>query len=190
MYMHMYKHIYVHERLHIYTHTFTTVLHKYFHSFFLVFLFCYKFIVCFSCCCCCYFHLFSMNFFFLLLLFFFLFYFAQPLNFPRRKLQTERSSTLPICQRCKQVFLKRQNYTQHVAQSSCNIVEYDFKCSVCPMSFMSNEELQTHEQLHRSHRYFCQKYCGKFYETIDECEQHEYGQHEYEMYKCNVSMSG
>ncbi|XP_065357887.1 uncharacterized protein LOC135952037 [Calliphora vicina] len=111
---------------------------------------------------------------------------AKPLNFPRRKLQTERSSTLPICQRCKQVFLKRQNYTQHVAQSSCNIVEYDFKCSVCPMSFMSNEELQTHEQLHRSHRYFCQKYCGKFYETIDECEQHEYGQHEYEMYKCNI----
>ncbi|KAM7353922.1 uncharacterized protein ACRADG_005824 isoform 2-T4 [Cochliomyia hominivorax] len=111
---------------------------------------------------------------------------AKPLNFPRRKLQTERSSTLPICQRCKQVFLKRQNYTQHVALSSCNIVEYDFKCSVCPMSFMSNEELQTHEQLHRSHRYFCQKYCGKFYETIEECEQHEYGQHEYEMYKCNI----
>lgn len=58
------------------------------------------------------------------------------------------------------------------------------------MSFMSNEELQAHEQLHRSNRYFCQKYCGKFYETIDECEQHEYGQHEYDMYKCNVSNKG
>lgn len=111
----------------------------------------------------------------------------QPLNFPRRKLQTERSSTLPICQRCKQVFLKRQNYAQHVALSSCNIVEYDFKCSICPMSFMSNEELQTHEKLHRLNRYFCQKYCGKYYETIDECEQHEFGQHEYDMFKCNVS---
>uniref|UniRef100_A0A1I8PDX9 THAP-type domain-containing protein n=1 Tax=Stomoxys calcitrans TaxID=35570 RepID=A0A1I8PDX9_STOCA len=110
----------------------------------------------------------------------------KPLNFPRRKLQTERSSTLPICQRCKQVFLKRQNYVQHVALSSCNIAEYDFKCSICPMSFMSNEELQTHEELHRLNRYFCQKYCGKYYETIDECEQHEYGHHEYEMFKCNI----
>ncbi|XP_061390744.1 uncharacterized protein LOC133326084 [Musca vetustissima] len=110
----------------------------------------------------------------------------KPLNFPRRKLQTERSSTLPICQRCKQVFLKRQNYAQHVALSTCSIVEYDFKCSICPMSFMSNEELQAHEQLHRSNRYFCQKYCGKYYETIDECEHHEFGQHEYEMFKCNI----
>ncbi|XP_005185206.2 uncharacterized protein LOC101901640 [Musca domestica] len=110
----------------------------------------------------------------------------KPLNFPRRKLQTERSSTLPICQRCKQVFLKRQNYVQHVALSTCSIVEYDFKCSICPMSFMSNEELQAHEQLHRSNRYFCQKYCGKYYETIDECEHHEFGQHEYDMFKCNI----
>ncbi|KAL9924803.1 uncharacterized protein ACN2A1_009146 [Glossina fuscipes fuscipes] len=112
----------------------------------------------------------------------------KPLNFPRRKVQTERSLTLPICQRCKQVFLKRQNYTHHVALSVCDIVEYDLKCSICPMSFMSNEELNAHEHLHRLNHYFCQKYCGKHYETILECEQHEYTQHDYESYKCNICL--
>uniref|UniRef100_A0A1A9WKB2 THAP-type domain-containing protein n=1 Tax=Glossina brevipalpis TaxID=37001 RepID=A0A1A9WKB2_9MUSC len=115
-------------------------------------------------------------------------YNRDPLNFPRRKVQTERSLTLPICQRCKQVFLKRQNYAHHVALSVCDIVEYDLKCSICPMSFMSNEELNSHEHLHRSNHYFCQKYCGKHYETILECEQHEYTQHDYESYKCNICL--
>ncbi|XP_004533895.1 uncharacterized protein LOC101460809 isoform X2 [Ceratitis capitata] len=114
----------------------------------------------------------------------------KPLNFPRRKVQTERSDTLPICQRCKQVFLKKQSYTRHVSQSLCEIVEYDFKCSICPMSFTSSEELQIHEQLHRENMYFCHKYCGKYFDTIELCEVHEYMQHEYVNYICNVCSAG
>nr|XP_036234159.1 guanine nucleotide exchange factor DBS-like [Bactrocera oleae] len=114
----------------------------------------------------------------------------KPLNFPRRKVQTERSDTLPICQRCKQVFFKKQSYSKHVSQSLCEIVEYDFKCSICPMSFTSSEELQTHEQLHRENMYFCHKYCGKYFDTIELCEVHEYMQHEYVNYICNVCSAG
>ncbi|XP_036321615.1 uncharacterized protein LOC118735770 isoform X3 [Rhagoletis pomonella] len=114
----------------------------------------------------------------------------ETLNFPRRKVQTERSDTLPICQRCKQVFFKKQSYTKHVSQSLCEIVEYDFKCSICPMSFTSSEELQTHEQLHRENMYFCHKYCGKSFDTIELCEVHEYMHHEYVNYICNVCSAG
>lgn len=111
----------------------------------------------------------------------------NPLSYPRRKLQSERSAeSLPICQRCKEVFFKKQIYMRHVAESSCTIQEYDFKCNICPMSFMNTEELQKHKHLHRADKFFCHKYCGKYFDTIAECESHEYMQHEYESFVCNV----
>ncbi|KAH8376810.1 hypothetical protein KR093_001449 [Drosophila rubida] len=111
----------------------------------------------------------------------------NPLSYPRRKLQSDRSSeSLPICQRCKEVFFKRPIYLRHVAESSCNIQEYDFKCNLCTMSFMTNDELQKHKHLHRADKFFCHKYCGKYFDTIAECESHEYMQHEYENFVCNM----
>ncbi|XP_033249812.1 uncharacterized protein LOC108162515 isoform X2 [Drosophila miranda] len=112
-------------------------------------------------------------------------------SFARRKAQqqqtTDRSAeSLPICQRCKEVFFKKQSYLRHVAESSCGIQEYDFKCNICPMSFMTTEELQRHKQLHRADKFFCHKYCGKHFDTIAECESHEYMQHEYERFVCNM----
>ncbi|XP_037957956.1 uncharacterized protein LOC119687631 isoform X2 [Teleopsis dalmanni] len=110
----------------------------------------------------------------------------KTINFPRRKLQTEKSDTLPICQRCKAIFFKKQIFVKHIAQSSCKMLEFDIKCGICPMSFMSNEELQNHEKLHKTNKFFCQKYCGKYFDEIEACENHEYTQHEYMTFVCNV----
>ncbi|XP_065720099.2 uncharacterized protein [Drosophila suzukii] len=108
-------------------------------------------------------------------------------SFLRRKQQLDRSSeSLPICQRCKEVFFKKQAYLRHVAESNCGMQEYDFKCSTCPMSFMTTEELQRHKHLHRADKFFCHKYCGKHFDTIAECEAHEYMQHEYDSFVCNM----
>lgn len=110
-------------------------------------------------------------------------------SFPRRKPHNDRpagNESLPICQRCKEVFFKKQTYLRHVAESSCTIQEYDFKCNICPMSFVSAEELQRHKNHHRADRFFCHKYCGKHFESIAECEAHEYMQHEYDSFVCNV----
>ncbi|XP_043646015.1 uncharacterized protein LOC122615162 isoform X2 [Drosophila teissieri] len=108
-------------------------------------------------------------------------------SFLRRKQQSDRGTeSLPICQRCKEVFFKKQVYVRHVAESNCGIQEYDFKCSTCPMSFMTTEELQRHKLHHRADRFFCHKYCGKHFDTIAECEAHEYMQHEYDGFVCNM----
>ncbi|XP_032307606.1 uncharacterized protein LOC6498286 isoform X2 [Drosophila ananassae] len=110
-------------------------------------------------------------------------------SFPRRKPHNDRpagNESLPICQRCKEVFFKKQTYLRHVAESRCTIQEYDFKCNICPMSFVSAEELQRHKNHHRADRFFCHKYCGKHFESIAECEAHEYMQHEYDSFVCNM----
>ncbi|KAH8410243.1 hypothetical protein KR009_009848 [Drosophila setifemur] len=116
-------------------------------------------------------------------------YGKSPNSFARRKQQADCSGSnesLPVCQRCKEVFFKKQTYLRHVAESNCGIQEYDFKCSICPMSFVSAEELQRHKLHHRADRFFCHKYCGKHFELIAECEAHEYMQHEYDSFVCNM----
>ncbi|KAH8281670.1 hypothetical protein KR054_002114 [Drosophila jambulina] len=112
----------------------------------------------------------------------------NPNSFLRRKQQSDLTTaeSLPVCQRCKEVFFKKQTYLRHVAESNCGIQEYDFKCTICPMSFMTAEELHLHKQQHRADRFFCHKYCGKHFGTIAECEAHEYMQHEYENIVCNM----
>lgn len=91
------------------------------------------------------------------------------------------------CNRCKFQFMSNKEFADHVVESMCSFLQYTYKCTLCPLSFAHKEQLDDHFELHRLDRFFCQKYCGKYFKSIDECEQHECADHQFDFYKCEVS---
>lgn len=80
-----------------------------------------------------------------------------------------------------------EEFTEHVARSECNFFACVNPCTFCPSSFAFKDQLDDHLKLHRLGRFFCQKYCGKYFKSVDDCDQHEYIDHKYDQYKCEVS---